>query len=322
MIKRQYSILFLCCFLSAIVFVACSKEKIQLSAVQIQSPITSDWNKVLYINDSIGFICGGNKYAHGYVLVTRDAGNHWDTSFASAPKALYTMVFMNQKLYCTGYDGFYFMSADSGRTWVEWNYPQYKRFNQIFFANNQKVFAAVGEGFDNGTIYQSNDEGLSWSRKDTFVKVIKSLYFIDEQVGFAGSYGSIYKTIDGGNSWQPTTADGDFFVKIEFCTPTIGYAIGYFGKILKTTDAGNHWKKILNENFQFNEKSNFNDACFVNDKKCIVVGNKGYMIQTLDGGESWQSIEKFTQEDLVSVAMNNGVLTTVGSNGVIFKLAL
>ena len=60
----------------------------------------------------------------------------------------------------------------------------------------------------------------------------------------------------------------------------------------------------------------------MNDKKCIVVGNKGYMIQTLDGGESWQSIEKFTQEDLVSVAINNGVLTTVGSNGVIFKLAL
>ncbi len=322
MLKKQHSISFLFCILICLFLVSCSKEKIQLSAVEIHSPILTDWNKILYINDSIGFICGGDKYAHGYVLVTHNAGNSWDTSFASAPKALYTMVFMNQKLYCTGYDGFYFMSADSGRTWVEWNYPQYKRFNQIFFANNQKVFAAVGEGFDNGTIYQSNDEGLSWSRKDTFVKVIKSLYFIDEQIGFAGSYGSIYKTIDGGNSWQPTTADGDFFVKIQFCTPTIGYAIGYFGKIVKTTDGGNKWGKILNENFQFTEKSNFNDVAFISDKKFYVVGNKGYMIQTLDGGDSWQSIQKFTDEDLKAIAVNNGVATVTCSNGKIFKLAL
>ena len=302
--------------------IGCNKEKVQLNALASISPASEDIHQVLYINDSVGFACGGLKYLHGIILKTTDAGTTWDTSLNVGPKVFYTIVKEGNKLFATGFDGYMFMSADTGRSWQEINSPKYKRFNQLCFTNSHHVFAAAGEGFTLGKIYQSDDEGNSWYKEDTFEKSIKSIYFLDELNGFAGSYGSIYRTDNGGGSWQPTTATGDFFVKIQFCSPKVGYASGYFGKVLKTSDGGTTWNKVLNENFQFNEKSNFNDMYFINETMGYVVGNKGYMVKTDDGGNSWQQIDKFTTEDLLGIAINNGVATIVCSHGKIYKLNL
>lgn len=311
--KLGFLVIFVC-------LLGCHKEKVQLNALTSITPVSEDIHQVLYINDSIGFACGGLKYLHGFILKTTDAGATWDTSLNVGPKVFYTLVHVGTKLYATGFDGYFFTSADTGKSWQEINSPKYKRINQICFTNSRHVFAAVGEGFTLGKIYQSDDEGNSWYREDTFEKAIKSIYFIDEQNGFAGSYGSIYRTNNGGNTWQPTTATGDFFVKIQFCSPSVGYAVGYFGKVLKTSDGGGTWNKVLNENFQFNEKSNFNNLYFVDENRGFVIGNKGYMLRTNDGGVSWQRIDPFTTEDLMGIAINNGVATIVCSGGKIYQV--
>jgi len=313
--KSGLLFIFVCLF-------GCQKEKVQINARASISPVSEDIHQVLYINDSIGFACGGLKYLHGFILKTTNAGATWDTSFNVGPKVFYTLVQSGTKLYATGFDGYFFTSADTGKSWQEINSPKYKRFNQIYFTNSRHVFAATGEGFTLGKIYQSDDEGNSWYREDTFEKSIKSIYFIDEQNGFAGSYGSIYRTSNGGNTWQPTTATGDFFVKIQFCNTKVGYAAGYFGKVLKTTDGGTTWNKVLNENFQFNERSNFNALYFINENIGYVIGNKGYMVKTNDGGVNWQRIVQFTTEDLLGIAINSGMATIVCSGGKIYQLNL
>ena len=90
--------------------------------------------------------------------------------------------------------------------------------------------------------------------------------------------------------------------------------------ILKTTDGGETWSKILNENFSFNEKSNFYDAYFIDDNTGYIVGDNGYIIYTNNGGKKWKQISKFTEENFRAIDKIGNQLILVGSNGKIFKM--
>lgn len=319
-VKNKFLILFslvlIGCFQTA-----CVKQVIEASVTEINSPTNQDLNDILFISDSVGFICGGTKYSKGIVLKTTDAGTNWILDTLTVPKALYSIVSDHNKLFTTGNEGYFYSSDNAAQSWTQPGFPYWQRFNQITFNDAGECFIAVGDGFDRGEILFSNNDGAGWLRIDTFNRTIKTIVF-HHGVGFAGAYGIIYKSTDNGRTWLPTYTSGDLFSKIAFTSDQIGYAIGYFGVILKTTDGGNTWKKILNENFSFNEKSNFRDAVFLSDETAYVVGDKGYVIQTNDGGKKWNRIEKFTDTDIYTIEIVGNKLILAGAEGKIFTLDL
>lgn len=300
---------------------ACVKQKIDALTTEIESPTQEDLNDILFVSDSIGFICGGTKYQSGIILKTTDAGNSWILDTFKSTKALYDLTAYQNKIYTTGYEGFFYISNNHGSSWYQPGNPYWQRFNQVAFNDLGECFVCMGEGFDRGEIVYSSNEGANWNRIDTFNRTTKSIVF-HNGFGFAGAYGLIYKSVDNGHSWQATYTKGDFFNQIIFTSSSVGYAIGYFGKVMKTTDNGNSWKQILNENFSFNEKSNFRDAYFLDDQIGYIVGDNGYIVYTKDGGERWSQIKKFTEDDLFAVDKINNHLVIVGSKGKIFNLEL
>lgn len=68
-------IILLLFFTTPLFFTSCIKQKINASVIEINSPTIDDLNDILFVNDSIGFIVGGEKYDHGVVLKTTNAGN-------------------------------------------------------------------------------------------------------------------------------------------------------------------------------------------------------------------------------------------------------
>ena len=87
----------------------------------------------------------------------------------------------------------------------------------------------------------------------------KSLYFLDENLGYACSQrGQILKTTNGGSSWVQSVPDTNIISwnvnSIYFINQNVGFAAGNYGNqldiIYKTTDGGQSWSTVQNQAFQ------------------------------------------------------------------------
>ena len=153
----------------------------------------------------------------------------------------------------------------------------------------------------------------------------RSIHALSKKVVWAGgSKGTILRTTNGGNNWQiiqVKDAEKLDFRDIYGVNEKIAYAMSAgnaedgAAKIFKTTDAGATWKVILHRT----EKGIFFDSMdFWNEREGILIGDpiddKPFIIRTLDGGETWNRIEKdklpAVQEGEASFAASGtGVIT-------------
>ena len=135
----------------------------------------------------------------------------------------------------------------------------------------------IGYVVGSGTILKSIDAGETWNTIYSNPSIyLKSIYFINESIGFAvGS--SILKTTDGGSSWNEINSTSNNIRKIIFITNQIGFLISTSG-IYKTIDGGNNW----------NLKSplNCSSICFPSENVGYAYGINSF-IKTNDGGETW-----------------------------------
>ena len=72
-----------------------------------------------------------------------------------------------------------------------------------------------------------------------------NVYFVNELVGWATTYQVIYKTTDGGQSWQYQYTQNPVF-QIFFYSENIGWISTWLTgpAILETTDGGDTWEEI------------------------------------------------------------------------------
>ncbi len=131
-------------------------------------------------------------------------------------------------------------------------------FTSVTFADINTAFI-TGNGPD---ILRSTNGGNSFSDLNvSFLPAnskLSSSAFMNADTGFvAGGIitsttqsGFIYKTTDGGNSWNSSISNLPSMINsLHFPSSQVGYAIGGFnssGIIYKTTDGGNSWNSILN----------------------------------------------------------------------------
>jgi photosystem II stability/assembly factor-like uncharacterized protein len=146
----------------------------------------------------------------------------------------------------------------------------------------------------------TKDGGKSWQRHPA--PVIISLVFFDSLVGFAGG-DSIYKTTDGGISWQAQTIEpsqGIGIFDIFFLDGKYGWAIGggrIDGSLLSSVDSGKSW--------QFNDSLAAEGfSVYFTDTLHGYVAMRGdwYMgiAVTSDGGKTWGGqILNATPNDMV-----------------------
>ncbi len=68
--------------------------------------------------------------------------------------------------------------------------------------------------------------------------MVSSVYFLNENVGYAGAEGISYKTTNGGNNWFGIRTKSPDLHGIYFINENTGYAVGSNGTIIKTTNGG------------------------------------------------------------------------------------
>lgn len=188
-----------------------------------------------------------------------------------------------------------FKTIDSG---VNWSVDSLTNLpiNSIYFVNNSIGFAVGGESKCGGTgcvvpgsiVYKTSNSGNTWIKKTIPYKwsELNSVFFIDENIGFAIGLGLQIKTIDGGETWEEFEFEyKGYMAKILFIDSQIGFAAGLYGNVFKTTDQGNSWIKTNNES-----DGHIYDFCFPNKKTGYACGQKK-IVKTTDGGNSWEVLK-------------------------------
>ncbi|MEM8585062.1 MAG: T9SS type A sorting domain-containing protein [Bacteroidota bacterium] len=131
---------------------------------------------------------------------------------------------------------------------------------------------------------------------------LDDVHFINAEIGWTlNSLGEVFKTVDGGNSWENLGDLGEFLRCIQFANEDVGYVgslQGNFGgppssaKIFKTIDGGDNWTDLTS--LIDPEPIGVCGISVVSED--IVFGCGAFygparVYKTLDGGDSWVNID-------------------------------
>jgi photosystem II stability/assembly factor-like uncharacterized protein len=159
---------------------------------------------------------------------------------------------------------------------------------------------------------------------DTLASILSSVYFTDVNTGYTvGDYGTVLKTIDGGENWFfPTNQTLWWRHCVFFINSNIGYAGG--GGLCKTVDGGANWT-FSNSTIYGNVGSLY----FTSEDTGYAVGGGGeygffrIIYKTTDGGLNWIEQLYSSSNDWIVLSsvyfVNASTGYTVGGTGTILK---
>ena len=195
---------------------------------------------------------------NGTILRTTDGGGQWLQLESGETTALYQSASFIDTLngWVISKTNYVIKTTDGGKTWEKYLIPTSQIFYDIFFS----------------------DSNVGW------------------MVGGSGVSGVIFRTEDGGNSWQRVrdSSRGGSFRSIDFRNRNVGWIVGFNGtdnfdssRIIHTTDAGVTW-----EVQQCGVLGGLAAVSFYNSRLgwatgVFPFGSSEQVIKTLNGGIDW-----------------------------------
>lgn len=170
-----------------------------------------------------------------------------------------------------------------------------QRFDDVFFINENVGWAANGYY---ASVSKTTDGGATWTVQMSNASMGTSFYFrsiefLDENIGFVGTLnGVLFKTIDGGTTWNQVTNFPTNPVGIcgldAVGTSTI-YGCGAFFSpafVIKSINSGATWQYIDMSSYA----TALVEVVFLDENVGFATGknsNGAVILKTTDGGSSW-----------------------------------
>ena len=186
-----------------------------------------------FVNDTLGFVVGGQGYNSGIVMRTIDGGLSWQNTWFDAE--LRDVFFTDARTgYISGY-GVIFKTLDAGQTW----FPL--EVSGDFFTALHFPTPLVGYAVGNqGTILKTTTAGHSWNKLRNGNKIgqknlhFERLFFKNEDIGYLVGRKVVWKTTDGGATFV-SLSDLDFenWNSIVITSDTQSFLLGQKGTIVK-----------------------------------------------------------------------------------------
>ena len=160
--------------------------------------------------------------------------------------------------------------------------------------------------------------------------LIRTIDFVNDQVGWIAHEKTLFKTEDGGETWVPINSDWSIW-KIDFLNEDVGWAVASADFIIKTIDGGQSWEiqteayediydlHAINENF----------VVAVGNEPGVLDGNVGLVLITKNGGSSWEQQSLWVNDNITELrsvyflnsdtGMVFGFYWSGNANGVVYK---
>jgi photosystem II stability/assembly factor-like uncharacterized protein len=262
-----------------------------------------------FIDEQTGYVA----LASGGLLKTSDGGKSGQlVTIPFGPTILQLFGMDTLRMYKSPVSQFA-GSNDGGKTWnnPSINYMDggmYFLTSQIGFGCGTQTIWSQGpppplghKGEKAGHFEYTTDGGTSWHEKFTGVQEdLGNLFAVsDSTIFISGSKGSILHTSDAGNNWDTSFVGDDYYEKIFFINPYIGYAFGATGTIVRTENGGKTW---LHQSSTVT--TGLRNAIFVDSLHGWACGDQGTIIHTNNGGFASGTVQQNKTDFQVQVFPN------------------
>lgn len=254
-----------------------------------------------YSLSSLAFSDHNNGVAvgeHGTILITSNGGENWNLMPRLTNNSLIDVVPLDSATYMAYSGNEAFRSVDNGKTWALMGYsPGLIHTGRVKFLSDS-FGLAYGCYFEGYTLFKSIDGGMSWQPKlQTGYNTISDVAFSDSTHGFVMNYDSVYRTIDGAESFvtidnllqqlKPFSVAYTSWVyylsaglyspngNIEYC------------KLLKSYDNGNTWALVADSTVPLSR------LYFIDSSRGFGVystESRSYVYYTNNGGVTWDNL--------------------------------
>jgi len=303
---------------------------------QTWTPLTSGTTNILQAISVPSYsVCYVAGYS-GTILKTTNGGTSWVSQTTGTTANLADILFTDINTgYAVGDNAVALKTTNGGATWTPLNMPSLPSgivFRYIYFLNDSTGFISGGiwqSGVYGGYIYKTTNKGASWvqclSSPATAWGVFYSIFFTSSSVGYAqqaSPNGLIFKTTDGGNTWNSTTTNsvnspGQLF----FTTASNGVFTSNTGDIYRTTNGGASWNALTKVTSNPLGGIDFTDA-----NNGYIVGwnttaDTTTLLKTTNGGATWKEelLTPNTAQLYTLEFYKDSVGYMVGKNGTILK---
>ena len=255
----------------------------------------------------------------GYIIYSDDQGRSWTQ--AQVPTSItLTAVFFPSATHgwAVGHDSVVLHTTDAGRSWekqIDGN-----DINQLVCDATAEVVAKLEEKI--GTVSDSERadmvfalEDAKYCLKDAKVaieegpsKPFMDVWFADENQGLiVGAFGMIFRTEDGGKSWTAQfhrieNSQGYHFNGLAATREAL-LLVGETGILYRSPDQGKTWEKLHSPY----DGSLFGIVGDPDGDRAVAVGLRGNIVETLDGGATWQH-----RQTPLPAAINGGAVLAGG----------
>ena len=121
----------------------------------------------------------------------------------------------------------------------------------------------------------------------------EDVFFLNTELGWvAASNGSVFRTQDGGNTWEEVLDTGDYLRTIDFLDENTGFVGTLNSNFYRTTDGGENWEAIQ-DSISGGELSNICGLDHAGDHVFGVgwFAEPAYFIKSTDRGQSWSYMD-------------------------------
>lgn len=304
---------------------------------ELSSGTNMPLNAIFFINENIGWAVG----LQGTIVHTTDGGSTWlDQSITDSNISFSEIKFTSESNgFLVGIDyqneeSFLYTTSNGGNSWVSTKIPDIYEVYDLYFSSTTNGLVVGGNDMlctcALGQVSYTTDGGNTWT-ESTFLNtdgdpyksvdgVFLSVDFIDESTGWlSGEYGNIFKTTDGGKTWQTEGPfNGGQLEAIDAISASNIFVVGD-KNLIAQSENGDEFETLTKTDW-----NNNNGVAFANDNEGWVVSHAVNtptpIFYTSDGGKNWKKQDSDVSEDLHDVFfINNTTGWAVGKEGVITK---
>lgn len=254
---------------------------------------TGSYNKIIFLNDSLGYIVGEHYNGIQYCVAcwkTNNSGTTWDIiDIPAAGASPSSMFFLNEGTGWIGGRGLH-KTTNGALSWEVQDFPLFTDgIHSIFFLNQLTGFISIirFSTQTEGILFRTSNNGINWNNIYNQMFTL-DMFFFNDSIGISCGYnlsnvqGIIKKTTNSGMTWYNCNYPENMTIafSVDFVN-NIGFICSSNGKVYKSIDLGESW--ILMPETGGN---NLTDIFFINVNTGWAVGTSS-ICKTTNSGMNW-----------------------------------
>lgn len=285
------------------------------SVTQIHTGTTQTLRHIVHTHNAAIFVGGGDTTA----ALFQYQSDSLQSMFIPCPTPLWSAASTSSTLLWGNSEG-QCIATDNAFSWRVHRIQQpWETVRSLAAANDSAWLAIVGNNtWGDGYILRSTDNGETWQTVLNTGGTLRGIRCWGDTCVACG-YGAIYRSLNGGTSWEITTARGDLFVGIDQTPAHTWWAIGKNGSLISSQNRGNTWRTIRNGNFRGGEWNAITTA----GDNILIAGAAGKLLLSRNGGTSWTEIQTAHKKNLYGAAfIAPNTALVCGEAGICYRIQL